>query len=63
MTKAKTPKRLSENARNATIDRAEFDAVMGKLLNTGPPITKQEIAARVKRVGHVSRVGKRSDQR
>jgi hypothetical protein len=42
---------LSDNAKNATIDRAAFDALLGKLLHA-KPITKAEIALKVKMQGH-----------
>jgi hypothetical protein len=57
---------LSDNAKNATIEREEFNALIGKLL-TAKPITKAEISRKVKRQGHSrpspSSSGKRSDQR
>ncbi len=64
---------VSETAKNATIDRAKFDATMKKLLEAKRPITKAEIARKVKVFGIThpsradvrgpSRVGKRSDPR
>jgi hypothetical protein len=53
----------SDEANNATIDRAEFDSVMQKLLRSKRPITKQEIAERIKLRGRsVLRERKRSDR-
>ena len=53
---------LSESAKNATIDRTEFDATMKKLLAAKRPISKDQISAKVKIWGPaVSREGKRSD--
>jgi hypothetical protein len=64
---------ISDAAKNATIDRAEFDATMKKLLEAKRPITKAEIARKVKAFGATrpsradvrgpSHVGKRSDPR
>jgi hypothetical protein len=61
----KLPKRMSEDARNATIERAEFDAAMNRLLRAKRPITKQEVSDRIKRPGRISSSSsvKRSDQR
>lgn len=59
----KSSTKLSSDARNATIERSEFDAVMTKLLQAKRPITKQEISANVKRGRAVSSVAKRSGQR
>jgi hypothetical protein len=56
-------KKLSEEASNATIDRTEFDAVMKKLIGS-KPITKEQIAAKVRREGRdFSSVVRRSGQR
>lgn len=56
-------KNISEEAKNTTIDRTEFDAIMKKLIGT-KPITKQGIAAKVRREGRdVSFAGRRSVQR
>lgn len=56
---------LSDDALSAKIDREKFDAVMKKLLKSKRPITKREIADRVKVWGPAvfSRAGKRSGQR
>jgi len=55
---------VSTEAKNATIDRSEFDAVMKKLLEAKRPITKDEISARVaRRHRAASHAGKRSGQR
>lgn len=51
---------LSEAAKNAEIDRGEFDSVMKKLLQAKRPTAKDEIA---KRPSAASHAGKRSDQR
>jgi hypothetical protein len=54
-------KKLSDEATNATIDRTEFDAVMKKLIGS-KPITKEQIAAKVRREGRdFSSVARRSD--
>jgi len=59
-------KGISDEARNVLIDRTEFDAVMGKLLQAKRPITKEEIAERVRirrSARAASHAGKRSGQR
>ncbi|HUA87322.1 MAG TPA: hypothetical protein VMB85_25875 [Bryobacteraceae bacterium] len=45
---------ISESAKQATIDRAGFDAIMKKLLQAKRPITKQEISEHIKRFGSSS---------
>ena len=57
---------ISDEAMNAAIDRSEFDAVMKKLLGAKRPISKEEIAERVRvrrSARGVSHAGKRSGQR
>jgi hypothetical protein len=54
---------LSDDAKNATIDRSEFDAVMKKLVNA-KPITREQVAAKIKGEGRAaSHAVKRSGQR
>lgn len=54
---------VSADAKNATIDRAEFDAVMKKLVNA-KPITRDQVAQKIKREGRAaSHAVKRSGQR
>lgn len=55
-------KSVSAEAKNATIESAEFDAVMGKLLQANRPITKREISERVRK-GGASHAVTRSGQR
>jgi predicted transcriptional regulator len=45
---------LSDEAKNATIDRQDFNAAMKKLLQVKRPITKQEIAEKISRERHSS---------
>ncbi len=59
----KSSNEVSDDAKNATIDRAQFDAVMKRLVNA-KPITRDQVAAKIKREGRaVSHVVKRSGQR
>jgi hypothetical protein len=54
---------ISRAAKNATIDRTTFDAVMRKLVNA-KPITRDQVAAKIKSERRAaSPVVKRSGQR
>lgn len=45
---------MSEDAKNVTLERSDFDATMQKLLAAKRPITKREISAKIRREGHGS---------